>query len=176
MIDLKAQKPAKRYAEAIFQIVQDKDYKKIMAQIRGILSLVEENAEFNNFIFHPIVSIEDKKSAVKEIFSGYDSDILTFIYLLIDENRLDCLDEIEGILIEKLNDKNKIQHVDITLAFDVDDEFKNRIISRIESKLQSKIMPVFYKDESIIGGMILRIKDTLIDLSIRSKIENIKRI
>ena len=176
MVDLKAQKPAKRYAEAIFQIVKDKEYKEIMTQIRGILRLIQENEEFNTFMFHPSVSIEDKKSVMKEIFSNCDPDILAFMFLLIDEGRLDCLDEIEGVLVEKLNDKNKIKHVDITLVCDADEELKNKIISRIEAKLQSKIMPVFYKDENIIGGMILKIKDTLVDLSVKSKMETIKRI
>ena len=176
MIDLKAQKPAKRYAEAIFQIIKDKNSKEILSQIRGILSQVEENPEFKNFMFHPIVSLEDKKQAVKEIFKNYDCDIINFIFLLLDENRLDCLDEIEGVLIEKINEKDKIKMVNVTLAIDIDDEFKDLIQKRIENKLQSRADIKFIKDENILGGMIIRVKDTLVDLSVRNKIEIIKKI
>ena len=176
MIDLKAQKPAKRYAEALFEIIKNKDTKEILSQIRGILFQVEENLEFKNFMFHPIVSTEDKKLAVKEIFKNYDIDILNFIFLLLDENRFDTLDEIEGVLIEKINEKNKIKMVNVILAIDADDELKNLIKTRIEKKFQSKADIKFLKDENILGGMIVRVKDTLVDLSVRNKIENIKKI
>ena len=176
MIDLKAQKPAKRYAEALFQIIKDKNSKEILSQIRGILSQVEENSEFKNFMFHPVVSVEDKKQAVSEIFKNYDNNVLNFIFLLLDENRFDTLDEIERVLIEKINAKDKIKMVDVTLAIDIDDEFKDLIQKRIENKLQSKADIKFTKDENILGGMVVRVKDTLIDLSVRNKIEIIKKI
>lgn len=176
MIDLKAQKPAKRYANALFEIIKDKNTDDSLNQIRGILSQIENNKEFNNFMFHPVVSVDDKKNIIKEIFPNYDNDIINFIFLLLDENRLDCLDEIEGVLTEKINEKNKVKMVNVTLAIDADEEFKNLIKTRIETKLKSKADIKFFKDENILGGMIIRVKDTLIDLSVRNKIENIKRI
>lgn len=176
MIDLKAQKPAKRYANALFEIIKDKNTNDSLNQIRGILSQIENNKEFNNFMFHPVVSVDDKKNIIKEIFPNHDNDIINFIFLLLDENRLDCLDEIEGVLTEKINEKNKVKMVNVTLAIDADEEFKNLIKTRIETKLKSKADIKFFKDENILGGMIIRVKDTLIDLSVRNKIENIKRI
>lgn len=176
MIDLSAQKPARRYADALFEIVKDKNTEEILPQIKGILSHIEENKEFNNFMFHPIVSNQDKKNVISEIFKTYDKDVLNFIFLLIDENRLNCLDEIEGVLVEKINEKNKVKMVNVTVAIDIDDDFKNLIKTRIENKLNSKADIKFFKDENILGGMVVRVKDTLVDLSVKSKIENIKRI
>lgn len=176
MIDLSAQKPARRYADALFEIVKDKNTEEILSQIKGILSHIEENKEFNNFMFHPIVSNQDKKNVISEIFKTYDKDVLNFIFLLIDENRLNCLDEIEGVLVEKINEKNKVKMVNVTVAIDIDDDFKNLIKTRIENKLNSKADIKFFKDENILGGMVVRVKDTLVDLSVKSKIENIKRI
>lgn len=176
MIDLKAQRPAGRYAEGFFKIIQNKDTEKFLNEIDLILEQIEKNSEFNSFIFHPIVSKEDKKSVINQIFSSFDENTLNFIFLLLDENRLDCLDEIKDVLVSKINEQNCVKQVSITLASDIDDNMKNLIKERLETKLQSKVLPVFHKDEEILGGMILRIKDTLIDLSIKNKIENLKRI
>lgn len=176
MVDLKAQKPAKRYTQAIFDIVKNKDYNLAFNQISSILNELESRDEFRTFMFHPIVSNNDKKEVLFEIFKNYDVDVLNFVCLLIDENRLDCLDEIKEVLEIKINEKDNIKMAQVTLAQDVGDEVKNIIKSRIENKLQSKIQLDFKYDKNIIGGMIVRIKDTLIDLSIKNKIENIKNI
>ncbi len=176
MIDLKAQKPAKRYGEAIFEVVKDKDHNEILGQIKQILNYIENNQEFSSFIFHPIVPKEDKKSAIKEIFFGFDCEVLNFIFLLIDENRLDCLDEIEGILINKFNKKNNLKLTTVTLAIEPEEELKNTIKTRLENKFQANLALNFVKCEDIIGGMIVQIDDTVIDMSIKNKIENLKRI
>lgn len=175
MVDIKAQKPAKRYTEALFDIIKDKDYNLLFNQMSIILDELEKNNEFRTFMFHPIVSVEDKKTTVYEIFKNFDSTILNFISLLIDENRLDCLDEIKEVLEVKINNANNIKMAQITLACEPSDEIKNLIKSRIENKLQSKIKLNFNYDKNIIGGMIIRVKDTMVDLSVKNKIENIKK-
>lgn len=175
MVDIKAQKPAKRYTEALFNIIKDKDYNLLFNQISIILNELEHNNEFRTFMFHPIVSVEDKKATLHEIFKNFDNTILNFISLLIDENRLDCLDEIKEVLEVKINNANNIKMAQITLAHEPSDEIKNLIKSRIENKLQSKVKLDFNYNENIIGGMIIRVKDTMVDLSVKNKIENIKK-
>ena len=176
MIDLKAHKPAKRYAQAIFDIIKEKDEASVFNNLSLVLAEIESNSELRNFLFHPMVALDDKKSAVKEIFSNFDDDTLNFIYLILDENRLDCLDEIIDYLHTKINEKNNIALAEITLAIEPTGSTKGMIISRLENKLQTKLEAKFCTDESIIGGMKIRIKDTLYDLSVKGKIDNIKRI
>lgn len=175
MIDLKAQKPAKRYASALFETIEDKDFERVLSEIDKFLKLLDENSEFKSFIYHPIVKKEDKKEALREIFGEFSSETMNFLFILLDENRIDCLDEIKDCLKKKINDKNNLLEAEVTLAIEADEAIRDMVKSRLENKFQSKVSINFLKDESLIGGMIVKINDTAVDLSIKRKMENFKR-
>lgn len=175
-IDLKAQKPAQRYSKAFFEIISDKDPERILNEINEFLDKIETNDEIKNFFFHPIVPAEDKKDVILKGFSNFSKETVNFIFILLDSNRLDCLDEIRDSLIEKLNDKNKLLTMEVVLAIEADDNMKEYIKQRLENKFQSRVLINFKKDENIMGGMLIKIKDTIIDLSIKKKMENFKQL
>ena len=175
-ISLKNVKPAKRYAEALFETENETDIKNILAEIDKISNTIKKDTNFKNFISHPIVSAEDKKDIILKVFPDISEITRNFIFLIIDENRINCINEIEFFLKDKIDNKNNVLNLNVTLAKDVDDEMKKYIVSRLQNKFQSNIKAVFNTDSDIIGGIQLKVKDSFIDLSIRKKLDNFKKI
>lgn len=176
MVDIKSLKPSKRYAIALFETIQDKDFNKISKELELFIENLRENSEFRNFIFHPIINLANKKEAVREIFKNFSKETLDFIFILLDEKRIDCLEAIKSFLDEKINEKTHVINADVTLAINPNSDMQNYIKQRLEAKLNSSVNINFLFDEEIIGGMLIKIKDTVVDLSIKKKMENFKQI
>lgn len=173
-INLKTVKPAKRYAEAFFETIKDKDAKKALDDIKSLNSFIQNDEKLSSFLLHPVISAEDKKELIKTAFNNFSFETINFIFVLIDENRLNCLSEIINFLQEKINFQNKLLLLEVTTAKDLNDEEKGYIKTRLENKFKQEILPDFKKDETIIGGMLIKLQDTVIDLSIKKKLENFK--
>ncbi len=176
MVNIQAKKPAKRYAKALFELLENENEQKVLSEIRVFLDFIESDIGFKNFMHHPNISAKDKKEIVKEAFSGFSDVTFRFLSILIDEDRINCLDEIESRLIQDINNKNKILPVDVFLAISPTDDIKKIITEKLEAKFKSKVKLNFIKDETILGGMIIKVFDTSIDLSINKKLENFNRM
>ncbi len=175
-INLKTIKPARRYAEAFFEVIRNKDFENALLNIKKLNDFISGDEKTKTFFYHPVIEANDKKETLKKIFPEFSTDTMNFIFVLIDENRLNCLSEIESFLKEKINAENKILSADITVAYDIKEEEKEYIKNRLQNKFNKQIEPNFIKDDSIIGGMLVKLNDTVIDLSIKKKLENFKTI
>ncbi len=175
-IELDAVKPAKRYAVALYEAAEGLDLDNIFNQVNFAANTVCSNEDFKNFLNHPIVSLEDKKELIREVFKDFNSVVIDFLFVLIDAKRINCIDEIRDFLKNMIDSKNRIINLDVTLAYEPDENMKEYIKQRLENKFQSTAIINYRKDESLLGGMQIKIKDTVIDLSIKSKLENFKRM
>ena len=82
---------------------------KVSANLDLILETLKINSELSNFLYSPIVKVEDKKEVIKKIFSSHIEEItLDFLYLLVDNNRLNVIEEI----VECYNsENNRIENI-----------------------------------------------------------------
>lgn len=175
-LTLKNVKPAKRYAQALFETMQDKNFDEILFEFEKVVEIINNNEDFKSFLSNPVISNDDKKKTAEECFQNFSSEVKNFLFILIDEKRINCLDEIKAFLKDKINDKNNLVNANITLAFDVNDEIKNQIIQRLKNKLQKDVNANFVVNPNIIGGLKIQVKDTVIDLSINKRLENFNKI
>jgi len=173
---LKNIKPAKRYASALFETIQDNNLENVLDEIKNVFYVIKENKDVQDFLLHPVVSIEDKKDVILKSFPDLSNVCRNFLFILIDENRLNCLGEIIGFLEDYINSKNNLLNLNVTLAIEADNNLKETIKKRLESKFQSRVNAEFGVDPSILGGMLIKMNDTVIDLSIKKKLESFKKI
>ncbi|MCD8025057.1 MAG: ATP synthase F1 subunit delta, partial [Candidatus Gastranaerophilales bacterium] len=101
---------------------------------------------------------------------------LNFIQILIDENRIECITQIRDFFEECLNAKNNLITLEVTLAIDPKPDLAQLIQKTLEKKYNSSLRINFLKNEEILGGMLIKYGDTVIDLSVRNKIENFSKI
>lgn len=181
-------KPAKRYSKALIELVstnnQDafsaENVKKLQDELNFVAKTVEENSELKNFIQNPVVSKSDKKEVLEKIFKdAVSKQLISFLFLLAENSRLDILSDIAVSFNEETDRLQNIVRAKVISAVELDETQKNALIEKLQNKIHTetgtaKVVPEYEINGAILGGIIIKINDTVIDLSIKKKIENLK--
>ena len=168
---------AKRYSKALAELAEDdKDLGVIYENLTGVQKTIKECPDLATFMEHPSFSIDLKKEIFKEIFDGKISgDVLNFLYILIDRNRIFALGAIINALKELMNEKYNITAVKAISAIELDDKIKAQLTEKLEAVCKRKIQLDTQVNKDIIAGIILKIGDKVIDGSIKARLESMKR-
>ncbi len=169
---------SKTYGDALFGLaMEDNKMDLLYTECKSIMSILDENPDFSNLMNHPKIAKEEKVSVVEAVFKGRVCDELTgFIVLLIQKDRYSDLDAIMEFFIDKVKEEKKIGVATVTTAVALDKEARTKIEKRLLETTQYISMEMTYLvDESLIGGMVIRIKDRVVDSSVASKINEIKK-
>jgi F-type H+-transporting ATPase subunit delta len=166
---------SKRYAQAVFQIARDKNtLAQWQVELKKLARLLD-SAEFISVIENPKVPFELKSKFLKELLGKTDSLVLNLGYLLIIKNKFKYTGQIAEEYDRLFNEYRGIKNAEVTTATAIDESEQKKVTSQLERILGSKVVTVFNVEPAIIGGIIARIDGTLIDGSIRSKLENLKK-
>ncbi len=171
-------KPAKRYAKALLELSHSElPADKIYQDIKFSADTIMQNAELQSFLANPVVSKEDKKDVLQKIFNGkIDAAVLNFLFLLNENSRLEILDDICLSFKELLDEEKNILNVFVTSAIELNEGQKSALKTKLENKFNKAINPEYAINADILGGLILKINDTVIDLSIKKRIENLAKM
>jgi len=167
----------KRYSDALMKLAQsDDELKKIYYELVLVNETIEKSDEMKQFIAHPSISKVDKKEIFKEIFDKEISqDVLNFLFILIDRNRIFALGAIINTLKDSMNKKYNILVIKAISAIELSDKMKSKLKEKLEMIYQKKINLDTQVDESLIAGMVLKIGDKTIDGSVKARLESMKR-
>ena len=168
---------AKRYANALFDsAVEEGKSIKIYDDLVFIQETIDSNEELKSVLSNPTISITDKKEIVRKIFAIHTEKIsIDFIYLLLENSRLDCLNGVIECYNQSENKRNNVVVPLITSAIELSEKQKESLIAKLTSKMNKTIKPVYKVNSEIIGGLVIEIDDKTIDCSIAAKFENMKR-
>ncbi|HIZ27885.1 MAG TPA: ATP synthase F1 subunit delta [Candidatus Adamsella sp.] len=168
---------SQRYCDALFELAKnDEDLNLFKHDLNVVEETFKENKEFLDVMEHPTISKADKKDIMNAVFEGkVAQNILNFLDLLVDRNRMFAFFAIVHLFNNKFNKKRNIMCVEVVSAIEIDDEIKNKLIRKLESIYQKNVCLDVSTDKDIIAGMILKIGDNVIDGSVRTKLEKMKR-
>lgn len=166
---------AKRYSRALIESAGSE-----VDAIRNDLGLINEtinsSSDLKNVILNPTFNEEKVEEIIGDIFSSKISEkTLNFLKMLIKAHRMDIFEDITYWYCEfddELKDKLKVS---VTSAIVLNDETKERLKHKLEAKFKKTILLNYAVDESIIGGLIIKANDKIIDGSIKSKYERLKK-
>jgi F-type H+-transporting ATPase subunit delta len=166
---------AKRYAKALFEIAEEtKKLEKITNDVVFIDSLIRSSRELQLFLKSPIIKEDKKREVLKEIFSDSRVDPVTlkFIMLLVEKKREDILHDIVKVYQQIYDEKMGIVSAEVVAAVEVGERLKKKIEQKILELTGAKKVKASYRvDPSIIGGIVIRVGDTVYDASIRRRIQ-----
>ncbi|GIW21510.1 MAG: ATP synthase subunit delta [Candidatus Sericytochromatia bacterium] len=169
-----------RYTEALFNIAKEKNFvTKIQSDLKLISDTFLDNADLNKFFFNPIVSIDDKKEIIEKLFkNNIDSVTFSFINLLLDKKREGNIFEIKEIFDKMVNNLFSKVIAEVYTAIDIDNnkEIINQLKNKLSSYLDKEVEIKTFVDENILGGVLVKIGDRIIDGTIRTQLENISKI
>lgn len=167
-----------RYAKSIYQLAQEQGIlEQITVDIKLIEQVIRENNELELLLKSPMIQGEKKQKVLQQIFEGKIHALsLRMINQTISQGRENVLKNICEEYMKLFNTAHNIAEVSVTTAIRLDESLKKTLLENIQSAFHfTKIGLKETVDESLIGGMILRIGDRQLDGSIRRQLNDIKK-
>jgi len=167
---------ARRYAGALFEVAKNSDAIDKIESDLGLLSYsLQSMPRLNEAISHPVLPPARKKEIVSEIFkSELDQVTIDFVSLLIDKRRADILDEIEREFVNLANEYRGVTPALAISAVPITSDERKQLQKKLEGFTGKKIELTIEEDPEIIGGIIVKIGDTIIDGSVRGYLAGLK--
>lgn len=174
---MKSQVVAKRYAKALFELAQSEGrLEECMEELKGLERLLDEVPEFERVFKSPIYPEEVKRQILNAIKERSEmSPLLSrFLELLIEKRRTDYLRDIVRVYEKLYDEYNNIVRAEVTAATDLDERVIEKIASSLKEMVGKTVIVEFRKDPDLIGGVIAKVGDLVLDGSVRTQLRNIK--
>ena len=123
----------------------------------------------------PSVSFGDKASVLQEVLPDVEPLALNLAYLLTAKNRLGMLDDLVSEYDVLLNRHYGREHAEATVAIQLDEEYRDRLRGRLAELTGKDIVLTTNIDPTVLGGVVIRVGDKLIDGSVRNKLDRLGR-
>jgi ATP synthase F1 delta subunit len=167
---------AEVYARALFEVAQEQDkLDEIHEQLGEFADAVAENLDMARFFFSPYFSTEDKKDALHKAVDGADPAMTNFLEALIERHRMPVIFRIRSRFDELWEDERKLLPVEVTSAVELDKETIAGIGESIGKQVDRKVELSSRVDPEILGGVILRVGNFILDASIRNRLEQLRK-
>jgi F-type H+-transporting ATPase subunit delta len=170
------QDAARVYAEALFDVGKEKGkLDALREQLAQFSDAVDGNRELQVFFFSPYFSSAEKVDGVKRAISGAEPELLNFLELLIEKQRMPEIFRIRRELDELWKQENRRIDVTVTSAVELDPAVVARIGEEIERQTGDKVDLASEVDDEILGGIVLQVGNMVLDASIRSRLEKLRK-
>jgi F-type H+-transporting ATPase subunit delta len=167
---------ARVYAEALFEVAKEKGkLDQIRDQLGELVDVLERNRDLQVFFFSPYFSLGEKREGLERAISGAEPELINFLELLIDKHRMPVIFRLRTRFDELWAEENKLLEVTLTSAVELDPEIVNRVSDEIERQTGRKIELESAVDEGILGGLVLRVGNMVLDASLRNKLEKLRK-
>ena len=167
---------AGQYAQAVLDLANNTgDAETIGRELSDLRKLMDDNGSFGLFLRDPAVSKTERQQAIERIFRGKVSPLLfNTLGVLNNKGRLGLIPELAEEYRKLLDVQLGNLHVQVTVAQPLDAAEMENVRSQISSAFKMNAVLEQKVDDRIIGGMVLRLGDRLIDASVRSQLEAMK--
>lgn len=165
---------SKTYGEALFNLaLEDGTLTTIIEEVNIVKEAIAENPDLLKLLSHPKINKEEKISVIENIFKGRVSDSLVgFLVIIVQKDRYDDLDGIFEYFIAKVREYKNIGVASVTSAVELTEEQKKQVEQKLlQTTKYSQFELSFYVDKNLIGGLVIRIGDRVVDSSIKTKLQ-----
>ena len=168
---------SKNYAKALMDISrQDGSFSTVKTELLSVLDILNSSHDLNLVMNNSSVSVSKKTEILKEIFNDKISPkILNLLKIITEKGRFNEFENIVAAYNEMFDNLEKRKNVEIISSFDLDADVKEKILKKLEEKLNSDIIPYWTTDENIIAGLVFKFDNSVIDTSIKSKLKNLSK-
>ena len=167
---------SKIYAGALLDVGLEKNILPRMEEEVGFFTkLLSEEKDLMIFLDAPVISKDKKKEFIDKLFSGqFCPEVINFFKVLVDNDRQSLVPDIYSCLISLIDQKNGRQKVKVITSVKLDSGVLKGIGKTVSEKLKKEAVIEEIVDESILGGIVIRIDDTLIDGSVAKDLNSLR--
>jgi len=170
---------SKRYARAFFDIAREQNkIEEYYQELSQFDSVISQNKSLKEFLANPIFEQASKKGVVEALIGkmGLTGMTASFLRVLVDKKRIDILNDIVVCYRQLMDEALKKVRVNVKTAFPLSEEMKSFISSNLEKAMGRKVNMTVEEDASLLGGVVIRVGDTLYDGSIKNQLNNMRNL
>ncbi len=168
---------AARYATAIFEISkEEKSLKKLEANLTDLANAVDGSADLRELITSPVISRADQETAIKAIGQkmGLEPILQNGLGLMAQKRRLFVLPQLVAQLRDKIAEDKGEMTADVTSATELTKAQSDKLAKTLKARMGKDVKINATVDESLIGGLVVKVGSKMIDTSIRSRLNSLQ--
>ena len=167
---------ARVYADALFEAARDASkLGSIHEQLGQFADAVEADRDLQVFFFSPYFSSAEKREGIAKAVSGAEPELVNFLELLAEKHRMPAIFRIRSAFDDLWAEANRRLEVTLTSAVELDPSVVERVGAEVERQTDRTIDLTSEVDEDILGGLVLRVGNMVLDASLRSKLERLRK-
>lgn len=166
---------ARRHAQAVFQIALEKKDLESWQSDLNMIAEVLGNPQLAAILEHPKLQFNQKQKILQNILTGINPVAMNLVYLLVTKNRLRIVEDLVAEYGRLMNAHYDKETAEVTTAIPLGDEEKEKIQKKLATITKKKVVITTQVDPAIIGGVVAKAGDQLIDGSIRTRLKELKK-
>ena len=168
----------KVYGDALYELaVEENRTEELLEEVVLIKELLMENSDFAKLMQHPGIPQSEKEKVLLEVWDGKASkEVVGLMLILLKKEHYGQLLQVLDYFISRIKEKEQIGVAYVTSAVSLTEEQKKKVEKRLLETTSYRSFEMHYEiDASLIGGMIIRIGDRVLDNTIKMRLENLSR-
>jgi F-type H+-transporting ATPase subunit delta len=167
---------AQVYARSLFEAASERNkLDKIRDQLGEFADVVNESRDLQAFLFSPYFSTEEKREGLRKVVTGAEPELTNFLELLAENHRMPLIFRTRRAFDALWEEEHKLLPVDITSAVELDSKLVKSIGDRIGEQTGRKVELTSRVDPEILGGIVLRVGNSILDASIKNRLNRLRR-
>jgi F-type H+-transporting ATPase subunit delta len=164
------------YADSLFEVARNEGKLELVReQLAQFAEAVQENQQLQVFLFSPYFSTQEKKAGLERALQGADAVLTRFLDLLVEKHRMPVLFRIRQEYESLCERAERRLGVEITSAVELDTATAEEVARQIGQHTGRRIELRRHVDPDIIGGLVLRVGNSILDASVRTRLERLRR-
>ena len=166
------------YGDALFAAgLEDGRLNELSGEVLAVSKAIEENPDLTKVMNHPKIDKEEKMKMIEDIFNGRVSrELVGLMRLLVEKGHYKDMQSVFSYFTAKVKEHNHIGTAYVTSAMELSEKQKENVKARLLETTEYEQFEMHYNvDAAIIGGMIIRIGDRVVDSSVKTKLEKLTR-
>jgi len=167
---------ARVYADALFEAAEAKgNLDDVHSELDQFTDELDQSNDMRVFFFSPYFSSAEKREAISQAISGASPELVNFLELLAEKHRMPAIFRIRRRFDELWAKAKKRLEVTLTSAVELDSKIVEQVGEQIERQTDRSIDLTSEVDPEILGGLVLRVGNKVLDASLRSKLEKLRK-
>jgi len=166
------------YGDALFEVaVEQNMVDALYEEAEAVLTSFRNNEELMGFINHPKIDKDEKIKTIESVFSRFVSEEMTgFLVTIVTKDRSKDIPAIFEYFKDRVREYKKIGRAYVTTPMELSADMKKKVEKKLLDTTDYVTFEMNYAvDKSLIGGMVIRIGDKIVDSSIRNKISELTK-
>lgn len=167
---------AQVYARSLFEVAKEHDKLDVVRdQLDELADALNDSRDLQVFLFSPYFSTDEKKEGLRKAVEDGDEALMNFLDLLLEKHRMPAIFRIRREYDDLWEEENRLLPVQVTSAIELDDSTVKQIGDTIGEQTGQRIDLTSEVDPDILGGIVLRVGNSVLDASIRNRLEQLRK-